>query len=1318
MPDYKFEALGTRSFEQLTQALAVAVISPGVTPFGDGRDGGREATFEGFTTYDTGAGPWDGSGVIQSKFLQRPLGTVHDGDWALKQLRSELRQYTKKTSKRESPDYYIFVTNATLSSVQDIGTKDRVFATLQKFADQTSLKGFDVWDYDKLRTLLDIHPDIRTSYDAWITTGDVLRLVVERLAEPSPDFTALATRLLAREILDNQFARLEQAGHASDAAVPLASVFFDSRYSPSPVELERDDDEPEGDSPDQGNEKVVEQLLHSAQLKLDSHSRAKFDHEKKAGRYVIIGGPGQGKTTLAQFTCQLFRAALLETVAPQLLTPDVRRVLRDLADQRESQGLSLPGARRFPIHVVLNEFAQWIARRKSKEPRRLVDFIASRMSRRLKEAIQTSDLEKLLRAYPAVVVLDGLDEVPASSNRRQVLESISEFLLDAQLADADYLVIATSRPQGYSDDFNPQEFRHMYLKPLLRDEAVAYGSRLIESRYETGSDRSDSLIRKLDAACEEETVRHLMRSPLQVTIMTLLVDRSGQPPQERYSLFHEYYELIYRRELERGIPAASVLREYKADIDIIHWRVGLILQARSEAMGGTEARLTLAEFSAIVRGRLEEEGHDGPHLEALLASIVDSAGSRLVFLVGHESDAIGFEIRSLQEFMAAEAIHDGSDIQVQARLRQIAPIAHWRNVFLFAAGRCFAKDQSLRDTIVLLCRELNDENDTDRASAALLTGSRLAIDLLEDGSCRRQPKYALTLAGVSAKLLRYDSAPMLARLVSAFVDLGLTDVLVREIREQEQSSVDSRVRVAILLRRHGDDRGRELLGSWFESLTYRQSAVVLGMQLATPEVVVEALNDETVAELPDLRFARMRNPDFMSSMSESLPDWLFAAFGALGGFPIATGIGVKVTAGGGAPSRFGVRHNGVLARFREMYDSLASVPFDHGTWAWMRGVGAFLRDPNPSSLLASVDSAWETGNSKAHLLRTRLCPWVVSSLAGYVLDPAARDAVVAGEIGGLGEWEQAEERWRRKGITIGDVRHTLMRAESLPFGIDIAEVGFPWSDRTSFSFFSSDDDSVQVEEFLQILKESPASPARTAFLFSVTSLVGRMVVTSASSVRGTSAILAKLLTEGSNSERRNSLPLEALDRLVRDDDLGGVGALLDQNFWVYGGMSAELGDPEGLARVLREKMDAGSESFAIYSAATALGEVWSGAAKSFEGARSPGPVLFERDDHIGVLFNLLSRAFGMAAIEAVGADFSRFGPYLADQIDTVLEVQMMDALERQRVLTELALAPGQDESFKLMALERVAELRESGLAVSDTCRELGLPAAVAEACET
>ena len=64
---------------------------------------------------------------------------------------------------------------------------------------------------------------------------------------------------------------------------------------------------------------------------------------------------------------------------------------------------------------------------------------------------------------------------------------------------------------------------------------------------------------------------------------------------------------------------------------------------------------------SLVKARLEEEGHEGIVLDSLTDQIANAALERLVFLVGVEADQVGFEIRSFQEFMAAECLMDGSD---------------------------------------------------------------------------------------------------------------------------------------------------------------------------------------------------------------------------------------------------------------------------------------------------------------------------------------------------------------------------------------------------------------------------------------------------------------------------------------------------------------------------------------------------------------------------------------------------------------------------------------------------------------------------------
>ena len=79
MAEYNLSALSPRSFEQLIQSLAARILGPGLVIFGDGPDGGREATFEGRVPYPNESEPWQGYIVVQAKFKLRPEGPLKDG---------------------------------------------------------------------------------------------------------------------------------------------------------------------------------------------------------------------------------------------------------------------------------------------------------------------------------------------------------------------------------------------------------------------------------------------------------------------------------------------------------------------------------------------------------------------------------------------------------------------------------------------------------------------------------------------------------------------------------------------------------------------------------------------------------------------------------------------------------------------------------------------------------------------------------------------------------------------------------------------------------------------------------------------------------------------------------------------------------------------------------------------------------------------------------------------------------------------------------------------------------------------------------------
>jgi hypothetical protein len=174
---HELNRMGERPFEAMCRALAVHVLGVGIQAFGDGPDGGREATFEGPTTYTGANGPWKGYGVLQAKYRRSGIGTK-DAEWLRQQVASELDAWLDPGRQRviagRRPGYLIIATNVRLSSVPSTGGIDRVHTLLRGYADRLGLKDIALWDANTLSMYLDSYPGVRQSFSHLISSADVL----------------------------------------------------------------------------------------------------------------------------------------------------------------------------------------------------------------------------------------------------------------------------------------------------------------------------------------------------------------------------------------------------------------------------------------------------------------------------------------------------------------------------------------------------------------------------------------------------------------------------------------------------------------------------------------------------------------------------------------------------------------------------------------------------------------------------------------------------------------------------------------------------------------------------------------------------------------------------------------------------------------------------------------------------------------------------------------------------------------------------------------------------------------------------------------
>lgn len=988
--------LGAREFENLAQTIAVAELGPDVAIFGMGSDGGREAT-QNDTEDDTYT-------VLQAKYKEVPATAQSEATWLIKELRKEFKEWKESDKRDKRPKKFILATNITLSATPRSGGFDRVAKAMKEECQQLGIEEWIVWHSENIARFLEKHPGIRTSYAAWILPGDILSAIYEDVVKRNSGAARAIRSYVPKELLNDRYANLDQAGSADDRTVPLADVFFDV---------------PIGLSPDRNanaGERCLKTLIAACDVRHSATDQSEMMTDAARvplNRFVLVGGPGQGKSTVSQFLCQLYRAQLVKDTS-SMRNSEVRSAVSQINTQATKDGL-LPKARRWPINVPLTRLADELAQGKCKN---LLDYIAQRVSEASTVEVSADDMRDWLQAFPWLLVLDGLDEVPGSSNRGQVLSHISTFQLEADELNADLVVVATTRPQGYTDEFSPKNFVHYYLTALDKGSALGYGKKLADARHGTSSERVNRLMARLERAADEPSTAHLMGTPLQVTIMAVLLDRVGKAPKDRFTLFADYYRVIFERELEKEGASSNLLRDHKTDIDSIHADVGLLLQTRGERSGETESRLTVEELDNIIRYRLVSEGHVGDELEELTFSISRAATHRLVFLVPSRDTEVSFEIRSLQEFWAADALMNCSEAEISVRLRAMAVSSHWRNVLLFALGNIFAtRRNNLRDSVVALVSELNAHSEEfGNVPRRILTGSRLAVEILNDGMVRA-PRFEATLIEESIKLLALPYSDHVAILASCVSDRGMEIVRDHLTQEMQSNATPNETVLAFLATRAAHD----------DAWAYEQLVVLHSR--ATAQFKLEMFNNALTNEIPVLVHVAARSivdPDITIAFADQCGILTAGSYGSLLApkgcssvpkwFPPIVKLFSDELREGYRPAislRVGPLR-GTLVSSRSVQATLGEAlqqgfPQEH----WLAYVWKFCNEPSAASLAELI--AYLGPHSSGYGMVAFYLPWVIHYAVQLYTEhgESAVGLIREGHLGDTADWSQIEEEWRR-----------------------------------------------------------------------------------------------------------------------------------------------------------------------------------------------------------------------------------------------------------------------------------------------------------------
>lgn len=718
---YGYENLGDERFQQLCQAILTTVYNDvQCLPVGQ-PDGGRDALLRPTVPHSR-----VDSVVFQVKFSKVP-DTKNERIVIEELIKTESEKINKL--KARGLERYYLITNVSGTSHYDSGSIDRV-------NDQLSL-AFNVqaycWWRDDIDRRMDTNSSIKWSFPDILRGSDLLQFLYEGKfgGEESRRLAAIKAYLAYQYKYDSQL-KFKQV----DLEKGLVDLFVDVPAGAVGPANARD------------RVKWHEKFERSqilARLVNDNRPLPRRDEEDLIGavrvladpltaaalpRVVIEGAPGQGKSTVTQFLCQLHRMLLLKK------TWEIRKVPAEL----------FPTNVRLPLRVDLRDYATWLSGSGPFQDANtqtahgglspsLEAFLAAQISTQ-SGGLQFSpdDLLAFAANSALLIVLDGFDEIADIATRNRIVREVDDASTRLEGNTISNQIIVTSRPAAFANSpgFSRDEWQYIQILPLTKKSIINYTEKWMSGHNLDRKERSD-LTSVLSEKLEYPHVRELARNPMQLAILLALISTQGASlPDKRTILYDRYIDIFFNRESEKS----KVVRDKRDLLIAMHRYLAWTLQVEAES-SGKAGNISEQRLREVLRGYLTETGHNAALVDDLFTGMVE----RVVALVARVQGTFEFEVQPLREYFAARYLYDTAP-HVQAgssrsgsimdRFDALARNAYWLNVTRFYCG-CYSSGElpSLVDGIV-------DIGQSEQYMGTSDVG-RLALTLLADYVFSQQP---------------------------------------------------------------------------------------------------------------------------------------------------------------------------------------------------------------------------------------------------------------------------------------------------------------------------------------------------------------------------------------------------------------------------------------------------------------------------------------------------------------------------------------------------------------------------------------------------
>jgi hypothetical protein len=770
---YLYQRLSEKEFQQLCGAL-LRLNNPGIRCYPVGmRDGGK----------DIEAQPGAPTTIYQVKWTSK---VERDPVTWLKRAIEGERTNIERLIAEEGATNYILMTSVAGTSVPKTGTIAKLDKELAVFSEKLGIPMTCLWQSD-VDSMVDSAPDAtKWSYANMLAGHDLIRFLIYGAQIEGRAAQMRATLL---KVMATQW--------GEDAKVKFSQVEMEQLNI---VDLFID---------------VEEDLESAPRNALDASAFDRRARGQGTVQYLlrspmpltlVRGEPGQGKSTLAQYLCQVHRAAILpaENIIngspPEHTTEDPKLVFRtDLRDYatwlggRDPFGEEEPTSRPKRRRGAEGSLDRYLAH--------YCNFYSGGRS------VSVEQIQDVLDRYPVLIVLDGLDEVAEPVVRLQIVEEINR--LARRMGSVErrrFQLVVTTRPNATGlPEPSADMFEMLHLRPLSVELQSAYVRKWADLNNVQRAKRRQ-LTRVFLGTSAQEHIAQLAVNPMQLTILLYLVNRWGESiPTARTPLYTSYMETLLGREVDNRQIAREHIPYVEETTAYLGWRMQSGVETNPDA-----GRMSIKAIKRALLIYLDEVEGPKELVDKLFAAVSD----RFWALSSKSEGTFEFAVQPVREYFAARflAQYAGSGGQAALKqdvLRELMDSAYWLNTARFYAG--FANPNELAGLVYGLREGLE-------AGRHPLQARVTAWSLLDDGIFSAATKVQRDVArllsdDLSVRLLRrrsqdgisFDTLPAqrggseLAAALMACIEANPEHPLARER--------------AGLLRRLGMDRDR--LNSWW-----------------------------------------------------------------------------------------------------------------------------------------------------------------------------------------------------------------------------------------------------------------------------------------------------------------------------------------------------------------------------------------------------------------------------------------------------------------------------------------------------------------------